>query len=82
MVETILSSNWSIPLASVPTYGMALVSAPVVSFLAIKILLLAKSSAQKKQREWVFSEERDADGMPILATAKVRSVRAPRMRAR
>jgi hypothetical protein len=82
MVETILNSSWSMSLTSVPTYGMAIVSAPVVSFLAIKVALLAKASAQKKQREWVFTEERDADGMPILATAKVRSVRASGLRAR
>lgn len=82
MVETILNSNWSMPLASLPSYGLAIVSAPVVSFLAIKVLLLAKASSSKKQREWVFTQERDADGMPVLATAKVRSVRLPRMRTR
>jgi hypothetical protein len=82
MVETILNSNLSMPLANLPTYGMAIVSAPVVSFLAIKVLLLAKASSNKKQREWVFTQERDADGMPILATAKVRAPRGTMRRTR
>lgn len=71
MVETILNSNWSTTIASFPTYGMVLVSAPVVSFLAIKLLLLAKAaSGDRKQREWVFTQDRDADGLPVLATAR------------
>lgn len=72
MIATILSSNWSATMANAPSYGLVLVSAPVVSFLAIKLLLLAKAaSGDKKQREWVFTQERDADGLPMLATAKV-----------
>jgi hypothetical protein len=72
MIATILNTDWTATLANVPSYGMVLVSAPVVSFLAIKLLLLAKAaSGDKKQREWVFTQERDADGLPVLATAKV-----------
>lgn len=83
MVETILNSNLSLPLASLPSYGMAIVSAPIVGFLGIKVLLLAKaSSMNRKRREWVFTQERDADGMPVLATAKVRAVRGAMRRSR
>lgn len=72
MIATILSSNLSATMANVPTYGMVLVSAPVVSFLAMKLLMLAKAaSMDKKPKEWVFTQERDADGLPMLATAKV-----------
>lgn len=82
MVETILNSNWSMPLASLPSYGLMLVSAPILSFLAIKLLLLAKASSQKKSREWVFTQERDENGMPVLAPVKVRSSRAAILRVR
>jgi hypothetical protein len=78
MVETILNSNWPTPLANLPSYGLMLVSAPILSFLAIKLLLLAR--AEKKSREWVFTQERD--GMPMLAPVKVRSSRAPMLRVR
>lgn len=73
MIATILlNSDWSVTMANVPAYGLVLVSAPVVSFLAIKLLLLAKAaSMNKKPKEWVFTQERDADGLPILAPAKV-----------
>ena len=71
MIATILNTDWTATLANVPSYGMVLVSAPVVSFLAIKLLLLAKAaSGDKKQREWVFTQDRDADGLPVLATAR------------
>jgi len=79
----ILNSNWSMSLGSLPSYGLMLVSAPLVSFLAIKILLLAKAaSAEKKSREWVFTQERDENGMPMLATVKVRSSRFSAFRSR
>lgn len=81
MVETILSSNWSMPRASLPSYGLMLVSAPVLSFVAIKLLLLVKAASERKSREWVFTPERDENGMPVLAPVKVRSSRAP-MRVR
>jgi hypothetical protein len=72
MIATILSANLTATLANAPSYGLVLVSAPVVSFLAIKLLLLAKAATgDKKPREWVFTQERDADGLPALATAKV-----------
>ena len=83
MVETILHSNLSLPLSSLPTYWLAIVSAPIVSFLGIKVLLLAKaSSTGKKRREFVFTQERDEDGLPMLATAKVRATRGAKMRVR
>ena len=84
MVETILNSNWSSSLASVPRYGLATVVVPVVSFVAIKLLLLAKKKAsmEKKPREWVFTQERDADGLPVLATAKARSSQTRMRRTR
>jgi hypothetical protein len=83
MTETILNSSWSMSLANLPSYGLMLVSAPVVSFLAIKILLLAKAaSGEKKSREWVFTQERDENGMPALATAKARSSRFHSFRSR
>lgn len=83
MVETIFNTSWSASLAGLPSYGMALVSAPIVTFIAIKALLLAKAaSGDKKPREWVFTDQRDADGLPILATAKARSSRAPIFRRR
>jgi hypothetical protein len=60
---------------------MMIVFAPVVSFVAIKLLLLAKAtSMQKRSREWVFTQDRDENGLPILATAKVRSARSMRLR--
>lgn len=72
MIATILFANWTATMANVPSYGLIVVSAPVVSFLAIKLLLLAKAaSGDRKQREWVFTQDRDADGLPMLATAKV-----------
>ena len=75
MIDSILTTNWSATLAHVPTYGLAIVSAPVVSFLAIKLLLLAKTaSSQKTRREWVFTQDRDENGQPLLATAKSPSV--------
>jgi hypothetical protein len=80
MVETILNSNWPTPLANLPSYGLMLVSAPILSFLAIKLLLLARAASEKKSREWVFTQERD--GMPMLAPVKVRSSRAPMLRVR
>jgi hypothetical protein len=71
MIATILNTNWSATMAYLPTYGMVLISAPVVSFLGIKLLLLAKaSSGGQKRREWSFTQERDAEGLPVLATAK------------
>jgi hypothetical protein len=82
MVETILNNNMSLPLANLPTYGMAIASAPILSFLGIKVLLLAKASSNKRQREWVFTQERDADGVPVLATAKVRAVHRSMPRSR
>lgn len=83
MVETILNSNLSLPLANLPSYGLAIVSAPIISFLGIKVLLLAKaSSTGKKQREFVFTQERDEDGMPMLATAKVRATRGAKLPVR
>jgi hypothetical protein len=83
MVETILNNNLSLPLASLPSYGLAIVSAPIVGFLGMKVLLLAKASAaNRKRREWVFTQERDADGMPVLATAKLRAIRGSLRRSR
>ncbi len=82
MVETILNNNWPTPLANFPSYGLMLVSAPILSFLAIKLLLFAKAASEKKAREWVFTQERDESGMPMLAPIKVRSSRAPILRAR
>jgi hypothetical protein len=72
MIETILTSNWAASMAGAPSYGFILIAAPIVSFVAIKLLMQAKSaSMNKKRREWVFSQERDADGLPMLAPAKV-----------
>lgn len=76
----ILNSN---SLGSLPTYGLMLVSVLVLSFLAMKIFLLAKAaSSGKKSREWVFTQQLDEDGMPMLATEKVRSPRMPVSRPR
>lgn len=83
MIETVLNNSWSAPLSSLPTYGVMIVSAPIVGFCAIKVLLLAKAaSGDKKAREWVFMQERDENGMPVLAPVKVRSFypRIPRSR--
>lgn len=72
MISTILNTNLSATMGYIPTYGMVLISAPVVSFLGIKLLLLAKAaSGDQKRREWSFTQERDAEGLPILATVKV-----------
>jgi hypothetical protein len=76
MVETILNNHWPASTTSFLTYALMIVFAPVISFLGIKLLLLAKAaSSEKKPREWVFTQERDSEGLPILATAKVRSAR-------
>ncbi|HEX4286155.1 MAG TPA: hypothetical protein VHZ28_13765 [Terracidiphilus sp.] len=76
MVETLFNNLWAAPMANLPAYGLALVSAPIISFLGIKVLLLAKASSMNKgRREWIFTQERDADGLPVLATVKVRSGR-------
>jgi hypothetical protein len=81
MIETILNSNWSGAMANLPHYGLLVVFAPVLSLLAIKILLMAKAaSMEKKPTEWVFTCDRDADGLPMLAKAAARSPRA-RMRS-
>ena len=82
MVETILNSNWSTPLASLPSYELMLASLPVLSFVAIKLLFFAKAASEKKSREWVSTQERDENGMPMLAPVKVRSSRAPILRVR
>ncbi|MGO9434591.1 MAG: hypothetical protein ACLPH3_10315 [Terracidiphilus sp.] len=83
MVETILNNNWSGTMANLPHYGLLIVFAPVLSLLAIKILLMAKAASMKKTpREWVFTCDRDADGLPMLAKAVARSPRAAMHRAR
>jgi Na+-transporting methylmalonyl-CoA/oxaloacetate decarboxylase gamma subunit len=74
MIETILNSNWAGTMSNLPHYGLLFVFAPVLSLLAIKILLMAKAaSMEKKPAEWVFTCERDADGLPMLAKAVARS---------
>ena len=72
MIATILdNAAWSTTMANIPSYGMLLVGAPVIGFVAMKVLILAKAaSTGKKPREWVFTQERDADGLPVLATVK------------
>jgi hypothetical protein len=81
MIEQIMSSNWT-SLAHLPSYGMTVVGAPILAFVAVKILLLAKQAAKgKTKKEWVFSEERDADGMPLLASARGESSSARTRRA-
>jgi len=71
MIETILHS---MQMASFPAYGLMILSATVMAFLAFKLLLLAKAATRgKKPREWVFTEERDENGMPMLARVKVHS---------
>jgi hypothetical protein len=83
MVETILNSNWTGTMASLPHYGLLIVFAPVLSLLAIKILLMAKAASMKKKpTEWIFTCERDADGLPMLAKAVARSSRTGLGRAR
>ncbi len=82
MVETILNSNWSGTIANLPHYGVMVVFTPVLSLLAIKLLLMAKTaSSEKRSTEWVFTCERDADGLPMLAKAAARSSHV-RMRIR
>lgn len=82
MVETILNNDWTGTIANLPHYGLMVVFAPVVSLLAIKLLLMAKAaSGEKRPTEWVFTCERDADGLPMLAKAAARSSHA-RMRLR
>jgi hypothetical protein len=83
MVETISNSNWAGTLANLPHYGLLVLFSPVLSLLAIKILLMAKAaSMEKKPTEWVFTSERDADGLPMLAKAAARSSQAGLRRAR
>ena len=74
MIEQMMSSNWT-SLAHLPSYGLTIVGAPVLALLGIKILLGAKSSKSKAKKEWVFSEERDADGLPVLKSARGKSAR-------
>jgi hypothetical protein len=70
MIEQMISSNWAAS-AHLPSYGLTLVGALTLAVLAIKILLVAKEGDKgKAKKEWVFSEERDADGMPLLASAR------------
>jgi len=74
MINTILSSSWSGPLTSLHNYGLMLVAVPILAFIAIKVAQFAKAaSGSKKSREWVFTEERDENGLPRLASVKVRS---------
>jgi hypothetical protein len=78
MIEQMMSSTWTSS-AHLPSYGLTLVGALACAVLAIKILLVTKDGAKGKARkEWVFSEERDADGMPVLASARGRSPRGRR----
>jgi hypothetical protein len=73
MIEPILTNSWTGAMSNLPHYGLLVVFAPVLSLLAIKILLMAKAaSMEKKTREWVFTCERDADGVPMLAKAVAR----------
>jgi len=73
MVETILSNSGSGPLTSLSSHGVMFVAVPILAFFAIKVAQIAKaSSANKKPREWVFTEERDENGLPRLAPVKVR----------
>ncbi len=79
MIESVLNGDWSAAMANLPRYGLLVVVAPVLSLLAVKILLMAKAaSADKRQTEWVFTCERDTEGFPILAKAVARN---PRSRA-
>jgi hypothetical protein len=70
-------------MANLLHYGLLIVLAPVLSLLAIKILLMAKAASMKKTpTEWVFTCDRDADGLPMLAKAVARSPHARMHRAR
>jgi hypothetical protein len=83
MVETILTDNWTGTMSNLPHYGLLVVFAPVLSLLAIKILLMAKAaSMEKKPAEWVFTCDRDADGLPMLAKAVARGAQTRSDRAR
>jgi hypothetical protein len=82
MIEQLMTSSWT-SLAHLPSYGMMIVGAPILALLAIKIVLTAKQMAKKNaKKEWVFSQERDDDGMPVLATARSASSSARTRRAR
>lgn len=81
MIEQMMSSSWT-SLAHLPSYGMTIVGAPILALVGIKIMLLVKQSAQKnRKKEWVFGQERDADGMPVLASARSESSSARTRRA-
>jgi hypothetical protein len=83
MVETALSSIGSMDLANLSSHGLLIVGAPILGFLTIKIFLFAKAaSTEKKPREWVFGQERDENGLPLLATVKAPGSRGARQRAR
>lgn len=80
MIETILNNT---QMGSLPAYGLMMVSTTVMAFVAMKLFLFAKAATrQKKPREWVFTDERDENGMPVLATTKVRSSYSSPSRAR
>jgi len=87
MIEQLMSSDWT-SLAHLPSYGLTIVGVPLLAFVVIKILLIAKKAGNATtKKEWVFSEERDADGLPLLATAKgqgasARTRRAQQLRSR
>jgi hypothetical protein len=81
MIEQMMSSIWT-SLAHLPSYGMTIVGAPILALVGIKIMLLVKQSAKKNaKKEWVFGQERDADGMPVLATNKAQNSSARTRRA-
>lgn len=74
MIEQMMSSDWT-SLAHLPSYGLTVVGIPVLALVAIKILFVAKEGKGKAKKEWVFSEERDADGLPVLTSARGKSAR-------
>ena len=80
MIETILNNA---QMGSLPAYGLMIASATIMSFVAIKLFLFSRAATrQKKPREWVFTDERDENGMPVLAAVRVRSAYSSTLKTR
>lgn len=60
--------------AHLPAFGLLLVVVPLVSIVTIKLWLATRSTRQRKgPTQFLVLGERDANGVPLLATSVARS---------
>jgi len=71
MDSQMLSGNWSVVANHLPQYVFLLFGLPMAALLTIKLGLSMKSASEKKApKQWVISQDQDAEGIPVLASRK------------